>query len=310
LQPEEQLVREYFGDPKGEHTEKEIMKTERMMKHMEWHQDPANRDRSGNYGERFLSFHKQYVEEFDNFRISKGLPRVSSWDPSTPIPARLAHEVPLMTTKDALHPRGGLRNTDNPYSVDTLCKTPSWLTFSGGSDPDPIYGHTALWRFASLDQLGRAIDAGWHGRVHNTIGGDMREFHSPIDPIFWPWHKWIDEIRSQWASWNAGLITIPFPWAIDNISRLSRWFVRAESITDATPFSSGVSKPMIDVFLALGAIEISHQVTDSKSSESLSRIAANLLNNVAQHITTQSSNTKAKEIHHAAAATHKKKKRD
>jgi hypothetical protein len=31
MQLEEQLVREYFGDPKGEHTEKEIMKTERMM---------------------------------------------------------------------------------------------------------------------------------------------------------------------------------------------------------------------------------------------------------------------------------------
>jgi hypothetical protein len=169
---------------------------------------------------------------------------------------------------------------------------------------------TRLWQFASLDQLGFAIDAGWHGKVHNTIGGDMQQFHSPIDPIFWPWHKWIEEIRSQWASWHAGLIMIPFPWAIDNISRLSRWFVRAESITGVyTPFSSGVSKPMIDVFLALGAIEISHQVTNSKSSESLSRIAANLLNNVAKRITTQSSNTEAKEIHRTATATHKKKKR-
>jgi Common central domain of tyrosinase len=84
--------------------------------------------------------------------------------------------------------------------------------------------------FASLDQLGRAIDAGWHARVHNTIGGDMRETHSPIDPIFWPWHMWIDEIRSRWASWDAGLIVIPFPWAIENISRLSKWFALAGSL--------------------------------------------------------------------------------
>jgi Common central domain of tyrosinase len=308
MQPEEQLVRDYFGDAKGEHTEKEIMKTERMMKHHHWHMDPANMSRLGNYGERFLLFHKQYIEEFDNFRISKGHLRVSSWNPSTPIPDRLAHEVPLMA-KDEYHPKGGLRDTNNPYSVDTLCKTPSWLTFSGGSGPDPIYGHRALWQFASLDQLGFAIDAGWHSKVHNTIGGDMQQYHSPIDPIFWPWHKWIEEIRSQWTSWDAGLITITIPpWAIDNISRLSRWLVRAESSTDVhTPFSSGVSKPMIDVFLALEAIEISHQVTDSKSNESLSRIAANLLNNVAQRITTQSSNTEAKDIHRSATATHKKK---
>ena len=81
------------------------------MKHHHW-------TMLGNYGERFLLFHKQYVEEFNDFRISKGL-RVSSWDPTTPIPARLAHDVPLMA-KDELHPKGGLRSTDNPYSVDTL----------------------------------------------------------------------------------------------------------------------------------------------------------------------------------------------
>jgi hypothetical protein len=140
MKEEEQLVREYFGDPKGDHTEAEIMKNARMMEHMKWHSDDANIFRLGNYGEPFLDFHKQYVEKFDSFRISKGLFRISSWDPSTPIPARLAHEVPLLIKKDALHPKGGLRNTDNPYSIDTLCKTPSWLTFSGGSDPDPIYG--------------------------------------------------------------------------------------------------------------------------------------------------------------------------
>lgn len=162
------------------------MKTDRMKEHMNWHEDPRNMSMEGNYGERFLLFHKQYIEKFDAFRISKGFLRLSSWDPSTIIPGRLAHEVPLMAR--------GRRDTDNPYSIDALCKTPTWLTFSGGSFPAPLYGYRALWQFKSLDELGRAIDYGWHGKVHNTIGSDMMQYHSPIDPIFWPWHKWIDEI--------------------------------------------------------------------------------------------------------------------
>jgi hypothetical protein len=75
MKPEEKLVREYFGDPKGEHTEEAIMKTERMMKRQHWHEDPANKSKKGNYGERFLLFHQQYIEKFDNFRLYAKRPR-------------------------------------------------------------------------------------------------------------------------------------------------------------------------------------------------------------------------------------------
>ena len=71
--------------------------------------------------------------------MSKGYLPVSSWDPSTPIPDSLAHDVKLE----------GLRETSNPSSVDPLCKTPTWLTVAGGSDKDPTYGYTALYQFRS-----------------------------------------------------------------------------------------------------------------------------------------------------------------
>jgi Common central domain of tyrosinase len=272
MKPEEQLLREYFGDPKGEHKEEEIMKAAPMKDHMDWHMRHENMIRTGNYGERFLLFHKEYVEKFGAFRISKGFLRTSSWDPSTEIPSRYAHEVHLTAGRD----------TDNPSSVNHLCKTPTWLTFSGGTNPDPVYGHTSLWQFRSLEELGRAIDNSWHIEVHNTIGGDMSQFHSPIDPIFWPWHKWIDEIRAKWATWNAGLIFIN-PRAID----ISRWFVRA-GMGEDIPFPSSISKSTIEAFLALEVNEISYQISDPKSRESLRRTAANLLNNVIHHITAQS----------------------
>lgn len=178
---EDELGWEYFGgDPEN---------SPRMQAHMDWHNAPENQNRTGNYGERFLDFHQNYVAQFDVFRVGKGLLPVSAWDPSTPIPANLDHPHVLM---DA-------RATSNPASVDPACKTPSWATLAGGTVPDPLYGHTSLGQFQSLDELGRSIDDGWHGTVHNTIGGDMATFMSPIDPVFWRWHKWIDNVRAAWA---------------------------------------------------------------------------------------------------------------
>jgi hypothetical protein len=182
---EDDLGWEYFGpDPEA---------SPRMMEHMDWHNDPANQNKQGNYGERFLLFHKQFVDKFDVFRQTKGLIPVSAWDPTTPIPASLSHDHVLMMARD----------TDNPYAVNPHCKTPTWATSAGGADHDPIHGYTKLAQFQSLDELGRSIDSGWHGTVHNTIGGDMSMFHSPIDPIFWRWHKWIDNIRASWVAINA-----------------------------------------------------------------------------------------------------------
>ncbi len=179
---EDELGWEYFGaDP---------MMSPQMMEHMDWHTDPANQNRTGNYGERFLMFHKAFVDKFDVFRQSKGLFPVSGWDPATPIPPALSHDHVLEAGRD----------TDYPNSVNPHCKTPTWATVVGGIEPDPRYGYTKLSQFKSLDELGRSIDSGWHGTVHNTIGGDMSQFHSPIDPIFWRWHRWIDNVRAAWQA--------------------------------------------------------------------------------------------------------------
>ena len=166
---EDDLGWEYFGDDPEQ--------SPRMMEHMDWHALPENQNRTGNYGERFLDFHRDYVAKFDQFRIGKNLLPVSGWDPSTPIPPDLSHPRVLIQ----------VRSTSNPYPVNPACRTPTWATFAGGTEFDPLYGHTRLGQFQSLDELGRSIDDGWHGTVHNTIGADMATFSSPIDPIFWRW---------------------------------------------------------------------------------------------------------------------------
>ncbi len=44
------------------------------------------------------------------------------------------------------------------------------------------------------------LESGPHGTVHVTIGGDMGDMGSPLDPIFWLHHCNIDRL---WAWWNA-----------------------------------------------------------------------------------------------------------
>lgn len=178
-----------FEDDLGwEYFENDPEHSPRMQEHMDWHMAPENMSRTGLYGERFLSFHRQYIAKFDAFRVSKGLLPVSGWDPATPIPPALVHP----------HVLTGARATDDPNAVNPHCATPTWATLAGGTDQDPQFGYTSLSQFRSLDELGRAIDSGWHGTVHNTIAGDMSQFHSPIDPVFWRWHRWIDDVRAIW----------------------------------------------------------------------------------------------------------------
>ena len=212
---------------------------------------------------------------------------MTSWDPSTSIPDSLSHEVKSTA----------LRDTNYPYSVDAKCKTPTWLTMTGGSERDPIYGYSALYQFRSIDELGFAIDTGWHGKVHNTIGGDMKGFHSPIDPIFWPWHRWIDEIRGTWWTWKISHAVIgsnlgPF---LERIGRLLSGLRRggdttmlSEQIIMELDFTSLLfdSKSTVDVLLGIIINQISYQLSDAKSNKLFQQVAAKLLNNALEQIPT------------------------
>jgi hypothetical protein len=43
----------------------------------------------------------------------------------------------------------------------------------------------------------------WHGGVHVTVGGasgTFRTFDSPAATIFWPWHRYIDDLYTQWKA--------------------------------------------------------------------------------------------------------------
>ncbi len=270
--------------PPDQMTKDQVIASPRMQEHMSWHADLQNLTKTGNYGERFLLFHQHYVEEFDAYRISQGFLPVTAWDPSTPIPAALSHDYPLMDPRD----------TDYPYSIDPACKTPTWATFAGGSEPDPIHGYTRLGQFQSLDELGRSIDSGWHGTVHNTIGGDMSHLHSPIDPIFWRWHKWVDNIRASWVLMQQlpqiqpelAFVRILFGVINDAPGKVIGPDGKPHPVPGGPddPTWRRLSPARRDILVGLAMNEIASLVSITKTREQLQKISRSLIGQQAQHL--------------------------
>lgn len=53
--------------------------------------------------------------------------------------------------------------------------------------------------FANPDEIGEVMGrSGYHGKGHWWIGGTLGTVHSPLDPIFWGWHKLLDDIFQNW----------------------------------------------------------------------------------------------------------------
>ncbi len=154
-----------------------------IREHVKWHNDYPFRADYGDH-ERFFTFHRAFIDRYQQWRTLFGYGPVGTWDPGTPIPN---------------DPEINHLNRDASY---TLTPIPTWFTVSGGggSRPDNNYpcdqggGEQRLADFFSQDLLGCAVEAPWHNLVHVRIGGDMNRLESPVDGIFWRWHNFVDDI--------------------------------------------------------------------------------------------------------------------
>jgi hypothetical protein len=175
-----------------------------LAEHGDWHR--AHTPGVPGHGQHFLEFHREYIGKYDRWRRANGVPPIPLWDPSTPIPAEVPH---------------GARVSSNPVSRNGAVRKPTWLRRSGGSAFDPVWGHSNLRQFRNAEELGSAIDSGWHGSVHNTIGGDMANAAvAPRDPVFWRWHKFIDSI---WLNWQGRPVAVRLDFDGDGRGDIANW---------------------------------------------------------------------------------------
>jgi hypothetical protein len=152
-----------------------VATTGAVADHLAWHQShgPGSDD-------HFLVWHRYFVRWLEDYLGSQGMDVESPipyWPSDTPIPPEL---------------------TAGTANANPNVKPPTWTTLAGGTDVAPVFGYTALGQFTTTAELALAIGTSYHGTVHNTIGGTMATFSSPLAPIFYPWHGYIDHIWAQW----------------------------------------------------------------------------------------------------------------
>jgi hypothetical protein len=166
--------------------------------HLDWHDFPMTRLHAD--GQDFFRFHRQFIARFNSWRAEFGYPPVVPWYPGTPYPAGVDDQ--------AFAVRSSSFSTD-----DNQLFRP--FTIAGG-DADPmvlVLVQRRLADFADANDLDQAFEGTYHGFVHCNVGtgitppsgqtfddpvfgtqpfGDMCNFSSPKDPIFYPWHGFVD----------------------------------------------------------------------------------------------------------------------
>jgi hypothetical protein len=171
--------------------------------HLDWHDFPATR-LSGNPDDFFI-FHRSFIARFNSWRAQFGYGPVVPWYPGTPYPpgiddvAYAVRDAAFSTDQNQLF---------RPFTI-------------AGGNADPFLGPIAQQRladFADANSLDGAFEGSYHGFVHCNVGtgtlptggvsfvdplrgtmvfGDMCNFSSPKDPIFYPWHDFVDLVYTN-----------------------------------------------------------------------------------------------------------------
>jgi len=171
--------------------------------HLDWHDFPATRLFSD--PQDFFRFHREFIARFNSWRAEFGYGPVNPWYPGTPYPTGI-DDVAF-----------AVRNSSFSMGGNHLYRP---FTIAGGEVLDfPLVNDVGnipqrrLADFADANALDPAFEFSYHGDVHCNVGtgilpvggtqfndpingpqvfGDMCNFSSPKDPIFYPWHDFVD----------------------------------------------------------------------------------------------------------------------
>ena len=94
-----------------------------------------------------------------------------------------------------------------------------WDPFDVPIPPETSYNAVReIWRAgkSNFTAVAEKIQKGIHDFVHDSLGGFMPTYSSPIDPLFPSWHSTIDLLFLMWEKCH-----VPSPEAVTSLSRLS-----------------------------------------------------------------------------------------
>src|SRR5262249_24932361 len=178
--------------------------------------DPRNWDRSaqirndtcqrGNWF--FLPWHRAYLVVCERAcRLISGNENFAlpywDWTEQRQMPAAFTAQTiggranALLDTTREMRPNTSLRVSAVGPQGSTRILAQTNFENCGSTRPTGQNSTEARW----LRTAGRstALEAGPHNSTHATIGGDMGDMLSPLDPIFWLHHANVDRMWARWV---------------------------------------------------------------------------------------------------------------
>ena len=147
----------------------------------------------------FLPWHRKYVLDFEQIcRDLSGNPNFAlpywNWTQNNSIPGPFRQGTLLDTTRTAnTVPARFVRQ----QVIDNVLRQTDFELFASTR---PFGQNNTDQRWQRAEGAASLLERTPHDQVHVWIGGNMRTFMSPLDPIFWLHHCNIDRL---WAEWNA-----------------------------------------------------------------------------------------------------------
>jgi tyrosinase len=150
----------------------------------------------------FLPWHRAYLWRFEEIcreltgQNTFALP-YWNWSKDPKIPAVFFDSAsPLYDSTRAANPSSTLLpGSVAPTVLENILDQTNFLLFASGS----IAATTGQRTGASYGPL----EGNPHNAVHGFVGGNMGQYVSPLDPIFWTHHNMIEAIWVEW-NWKRG----------------------------------------------------------------------------------------------------------
>jgi hypothetical protein len=174
-----------------------------LQEHNAWHGRYHFLDESYNdKGDLFFQFHKLYLAHFDAFRNEFGYPPIEAWDPGTSLPSissvdhdlRNASYIPEEIPPWFKAQPSGNGSTERVPNLRLPCETADFPNFSWQDKTQDSLNDFE----PDKELLGCALTHPYHNYRHGAVGGEDGDMSyadtAPKDPIFWRFHKFIDEV--------------------------------------------------------------------------------------------------------------------
>ncbi len=178
--------------------------------HRNWHcNNPVQATDA--YGRAFLAFHRQFILDFNNWRL-EFLPlagRLETWDPfeDAQVPGNDETTGSAFTWCSECLPDECANNSPHRRGAGAVC--------AGCSDLPAAYIGSGLDNFNSLGHLGWSLDFNWHGSYHGGVSAispgcaDIgTTTNTSRDPAFWMAHNKLDEVARDWQLRRAADVVI------------------------------------------------------------------------------------------------------